>query len=182
MPLRAIGQCLGWGPTSEQEATGRPLRRDPPQTPAHRDHQRPEPTPGHHPGQQLLHRLLAERCELCESRTGLQVHHVRKLADLDAPRTACYVSQRPWSRRRRRTVRCSFLWAYEAVNLGCSCEVRCPAIGRALLTVRLRLPPVWRCHVDATTGGHTGYGCDPTAGRRRTKCRICPILRRLWSV
>ena len=34
---------------------------------------------------ELIHRLLAERCELCESRTGLQVHHIRKLADLDKP-------------------------------------------------------------------------------------------------
>ncbi|MGW4095218.1 group II intron reverse transcriptase/maturase, partial [Nocardia sp. NPDC004750] len=34
---------------------------------------------------ELIHRLLAEKCELCESPTGLQVHHVRKLADLDKP-------------------------------------------------------------------------------------------------
>ncbi len=34
---------------------------------------------------ELIHRLLADRCELCESSTGLQVHHVRKLADLDRP-------------------------------------------------------------------------------------------------
>jgi group II intron reverse transcriptase/maturase len=34
---------------------------------------------------ELIHRLLAEQCELCESRTGLQVHHVRKLADLNKP-------------------------------------------------------------------------------------------------
>lgn len=34
---------------------------------------------------ELIHRLLAERCELCEARMGLQVHHVRKLADLDKP-------------------------------------------------------------------------------------------------
>ena len=36
-------------------------------------------------GNELIHRLLAERCELCGSSTGLQVHHVRKLADLDKP-------------------------------------------------------------------------------------------------
>jgi hypothetical protein len=36
-------------------------------------------------GNELIHRLLAERCELCESRTGLHVHHVRKLADLNKP-------------------------------------------------------------------------------------------------
>ena len=36
-------------------------------------------------GNELIHRLLAGRCELCESRVGLQVHHIRKLADLDKP-------------------------------------------------------------------------------------------------
>jgi len=34
---------------------------------------------------ELIHRLLARRCELCEGRTGLQVHHIRKLADLTKP-------------------------------------------------------------------------------------------------
>jgi group II intron reverse transcriptase/maturase len=34
---------------------------------------------------ELIHRLLAGRCELCEGRNGLQVHHVRKLADLAKP-------------------------------------------------------------------------------------------------
>src|SRR6266498_2516487 len=34
---------------------------------------------------ELIHRLRAGRCELCEGRVGLQVHHVRKLADLDKP-------------------------------------------------------------------------------------------------
>jgi len=34
---------------------------------------------------ELIHRLMAGRCELCESSMGLQVHHVRKLADLDKP-------------------------------------------------------------------------------------------------
>jgi group II intron reverse transcriptase/maturase len=34
---------------------------------------------------ELIHRLLAGQCELCETRTGLQVHHIRKLADLDKP-------------------------------------------------------------------------------------------------
>ncbi|MGW0632967.1 group II intron reverse transcriptase/maturase [Streptomyces sp. NPDC002758] len=32
---------------------------------------------------ELIHRLLAGQCEMCEGRTGLQVHHVRKLADLN---------------------------------------------------------------------------------------------------
>nr|WP_231921021.1 group II intron reverse transcriptase/maturase [Micromonospora narathiwatensis] len=34
---------------------------------------------------ELIHRLLAGQCELCEGRIGLQVHHIRKLADLDKP-------------------------------------------------------------------------------------------------
>ena len=34
---------------------------------------------------ELIHRLLAGRCELCEGTEGLEVHHVRKLADLNKP-------------------------------------------------------------------------------------------------
>jgi hypothetical protein len=34
---------------------------------------------------ELIHRLLAGRCEICESTTGLEVHHIRKLADLNKP-------------------------------------------------------------------------------------------------
>jgi len=34
---------------------------------------------------ELIHRLMAGRCEMCKSPTGLQVHHVRKLADLARP-------------------------------------------------------------------------------------------------
>ncbi|MEU7184234.1 MULTISPECIES: reverse transcriptase/maturase family protein [Streptomyces] len=34
---------------------------------------------------ELIHRLLAGCCEICESRTQLEVHHVRKLADLNRP-------------------------------------------------------------------------------------------------
>ncbi len=36
-------------------------------------------------GNELIHRLLARRCELCEGGAGLQVHHIRKLADLNKP-------------------------------------------------------------------------------------------------
>ncbi|MGH3614262.1 MAG: RNA-directed DNA polymerase [Pseudonocardia sp.] len=32
---------------------------------------------------ELIHRLLAGRCELCEQTMGPQVHHIRKLADLN---------------------------------------------------------------------------------------------------
>ena len=34
---------------------------------------------------ELTHRLLAGRREICESTTGLEVHHIRKLADLNKP-------------------------------------------------------------------------------------------------
>jgi group II intron reverse transcriptase/maturase len=34
---------------------------------------------------ELIHRLLAECCEVCGSRTNIEVHHVRKLADLHRP-------------------------------------------------------------------------------------------------
>ena len=34
---------------------------------------------------ELIHRLLAGQCEMCEGRERLQVHHVRKLADLNKP-------------------------------------------------------------------------------------------------
>jgi hypothetical protein len=34
---------------------------------------------------ELIHRLLAESCEICQTRTDLEVHHIRKLADLNRP-------------------------------------------------------------------------------------------------
>jgi hypothetical protein len=34
---------------------------------------------------ELIHRLLAGQCEICESAVGLEVHHIRKLADLNRP-------------------------------------------------------------------------------------------------
>jgi group II intron reverse transcriptase/maturase len=34
---------------------------------------------------ELIHRLLAGRCEICEDTVNLEVHHVRKLADLSEP-------------------------------------------------------------------------------------------------
>jgi group II intron reverse transcriptase/maturase len=34
---------------------------------------------------ELIHRLLAGHCEICESTMGLEVHHIRKLADLNKP-------------------------------------------------------------------------------------------------
>lgn len=54
---------------------------------------------------ELIHRLLAGQCEMCEGLAGLQVHHVRKLADLNRPGR----SERPvWVRimamRKRKTL------------------------------------------------------------------------------
>ena len=34
---------------------------------------------------ELIHRLLAGRCEICGDTAGLEVHHIRKLADLARP-------------------------------------------------------------------------------------------------
>ena len=34
---------------------------------------------------ELIHRLLAGRCEICEAEESLHVHHIRKLADLNRP-------------------------------------------------------------------------------------------------
>jgi hypothetical protein len=54
---------------------------------------------------ELIHRLLAGQCEMCEGREGLQVHHVRKLADLNKPGRP---ERPPWVRlmamRKRKTL------------------------------------------------------------------------------
>jgi hypothetical protein len=34
---------------------------------------------------ELIRRLLAGRCEICEDTVNLEVHHIRKLADLNKP-------------------------------------------------------------------------------------------------
>jgi len=34
---------------------------------------------------ELIHRLLAGHCEICEAQEDLEVHHIRKLADLNRP-------------------------------------------------------------------------------------------------
>lgn len=38
-----------------------------------------------YPNKELIRRLQAGRCELCKRTDGIQVHHVRQLADLDRP-------------------------------------------------------------------------------------------------
>jgi Type II intron maturase len=57
---------------------------------------------------ELISRLRGGRCELCERRAELQVHHVRKLADLARPGQP----QQPWTQlmaknRRKTLVVCS---------------------------------------------------------------------------
>src|SRR5256885_9413660 len=53
---------------------------------------------------QLITRLLRGRCEICKHTRDVQVHHVRKLADLDQPGHP----QPPWAQlmanRRRKTL------------------------------------------------------------------------------
>jgi group II intron reverse transcriptase/maturase len=57
------------------------------------------------PRNELVRRLLAGKCEICEADRGLQVHHLRKLADLNKPGRP---DRPPWvvlmARRRRKTL------------------------------------------------------------------------------
>jgi hypothetical protein len=54
---------------------------------------------------ELIHRLLAQQCELCQSPDGLHVHHIRKLADLDKPgRPEKPTWIRLMAKRRRKTL------------------------------------------------------------------------------
>ncbi|NEW72674.1 maturase [Streptomyces rapamycinicus] len=56
-------------------------------------------------GNELIRRLLAGQCEMCESRVGLQVHHIRKLADLKKPgRSEPSIWVRVMAQRRRKTL------------------------------------------------------------------------------
>jgi hypothetical protein len=56
-------------------------------------------------GNELIHRLLAGQCEMCESWMGLQVHHIRKLADLNKPgRSEPSTWVRLMAQRRRKTL------------------------------------------------------------------------------
>jgi hypothetical protein len=57
------------------------------------------------PRNELLARLLAERCEICGSTTDVEVHHIRKLADLRKPgRRPPDVAQTIMAARRRKTL------------------------------------------------------------------------------
>jgi group II intron reverse transcriptase/maturase len=54
---------------------------------------------------ELLRRLLAGNCELCQAPTGLEVHHLRKLADLNRPgRPDRPAWVRLMAKRRRKTL------------------------------------------------------------------------------
>jgi hypothetical protein len=57
-----------------------------------------------HPHRELITRLLADTCEICQDTGDVQVHHVRKLADLNAPGQ----HQAQWAKimanRRRKTL------------------------------------------------------------------------------
>ena len=59
-----------------------------------------------HPGQELISRLLADRCEICGHTDNVQVHHIRKLADLtmsgNPPEWARFMT----SKRRKSLVVC----------------------------------------------------------------------------
>jgi hypothetical protein len=53
---------------------------------------------------ELVTRLLADRCEICENTDGISVHHVRRLADLDRPGRPQPEWARLMARRRRKTL------------------------------------------------------------------------------
>jgi group II intron reverse transcriptase/maturase len=56
------------------------------------------------PRTELVRRLQADRCEICESRDGVQVHHIRKLADLKNKGRPLDLYQRVMAARRRKTL------------------------------------------------------------------------------
>jgi len=62
------------------------------------------PVPGVIRHQELVTRLLADRCELCKGTDGLSVHHVRRLADLHRPGRPQPGWAQQMARRRRKTL------------------------------------------------------------------------------
>jgi group II intron reverse transcriptase/maturase len=56
------------------------------------------------PRTELVQRLQADRCEVCESTDGVQVHHVRKLADLTKKGRIPDLYQQIMAARRRKTL------------------------------------------------------------------------------
>src|SRR4051812_1462794 len=54
---------------------------------------------------EVVQRLMAGKCELCEREGPMQVHHIRKLADIDRPgRRPKTVWERIMSARKRKTL------------------------------------------------------------------------------
>ncbi|WP_406210815.1 hypothetical protein [Streptomyces sp. NBC_01017] len=71
-------------PATRGRNAGRSLRRDPAHPAARGSSHRHPAGHGQHE-QRADHGLLAEYCEIWETRTNVEVHHVRKLADLNRP-------------------------------------------------------------------------------------------------
>jgi hypothetical protein len=71
------------------------------------------PTPVYSARSELLERLLAEKCELCGATDSIEVHHVRKLADLKG--SSPWV-QRMAARRRKTLVVCRR--CHDAIHAG----------------------------------------------------------------
>ncbi|MGZ6693449.1 MAG: reverse transcriptase domain-containing protein [Solirubrobacteraceae bacterium] len=64
-----------------------------------------EPIPVTRPRQELINRLLAARCEICGRAGKVQVHQIRKLADLDRPGQPDHAEwMRIMAQRRRKTL------------------------------------------------------------------------------
>jgi group II intron reverse transcriptase/maturase len=63
-----------------------------------------EVQPIFNPRTELVMRLRADRCEICESTDGVQVHHIRKLADLKKKGRTLDLYQRVMAARRRKTL------------------------------------------------------------------------------
>ena len=64
----------------------------------------PIPTTPHRKGTELVHRLRAGRCELCEQRANVQVHQVRSLAELARPGQPPPAWAQLMAQRRRKTL------------------------------------------------------------------------------
>ncbi|MGH3738149.1 MAG: reverse transcriptase domain-containing protein [Micromonosporaceae bacterium] len=80
---------------------GIPLRR---QTVAVLDDRQPGPTNYAYAYKELIGRLLKDRCEICEQKDNTQVHHVRRLADLNRPGQPQPTWARIMARKRRKTL------------------------------------------------------------------------------
>jgi hypothetical protein len=63
-----------------------------------------QPAPIQTRRKELIQRLLAGRCELCERRTKVEVHQVRRLADLTMPGRPQPEWAELMARRRRKTL------------------------------------------------------------------------------